>query len=263
MSDTRPTTTTAATTTTTTTVRSRGSVRIDTEVCKGCELCITACPPEVLSMSTEVNHLGYRFPQLHPGCTGCAGPTGTDRWRGSTARRNEIMAARKISRGGPSSLAIRMYNVGFGDCFLLTFHYATQDRFMLIDYGSTAAPKNTRGKYMTAVAKDIQKQCQGKLDVLVVTHRHRDHISGFATTGEATGKIIASLRPDYVIQPWTEDPRAKTNATTATVSSYTKGRPDLQNLTAHFLGSLEDMHRVAGMVAQRVKDDSQFARSDA
>jgi 2-oxoglutarate ferredoxin oxidoreductase subunit delta len=23
-------------------------------------------------MSTEVNHLGYRYPQLHPGCTGCA-----------------------------------------------------------------------------------------------------------------------------------------------------------------------------------------------
>jgi 2-oxoglutarate ferredoxin oxidoreductase subunit delta len=72
MSDTRTTTTTTTTTPATTTIRSRGSVRIDTEVCKGCELCITACPPEVLSMSTEVNHLGYRFPQLHPGCTGCA-----------------------------------------------------------------------------------------------------------------------------------------------------------------------------------------------
>jgi 2-oxoglutarate ferredoxin oxidoreductase subunit delta len=56
----------------TTTIKSRGSVRIDTDTCKGCELCITACPPEVLSMSTAVNHLGYRYPQLHPGCTGCA-----------------------------------------------------------------------------------------------------------------------------------------------------------------------------------------------
>ena len=40
--------------------------------CKGCELCITACPPRVLTMSTDVNHLGYHVPQLHPGCTGCA-----------------------------------------------------------------------------------------------------------------------------------------------------------------------------------------------
>ena len=23
-------------------------------------------------MTDEVNHLGYRYPQLHPGCTGCA-----------------------------------------------------------------------------------------------------------------------------------------------------------------------------------------------
>ncbi|HEY7135440.1 MAG TPA: 4Fe-4S dicluster domain-containing protein [Acidimicrobiia bacterium] len=54
------------------TIKSRGTVRIDVEACKGCELCLPACPPEVLSMSSAVNHLGYRYPQLHPGCTGCA-----------------------------------------------------------------------------------------------------------------------------------------------------------------------------------------------
>jgi ferredoxin len=26
----------------------------------------------VLSMSTATNHMGYRYPELHPGCTGCA-----------------------------------------------------------------------------------------------------------------------------------------------------------------------------------------------
>ena len=72
MNDNSTAPTTAPTIATTKAIKSRGSVRIDTEVCKGCELCITACPPEVLSMSTDVNHLGYRYPQLHPGCTGCA-----------------------------------------------------------------------------------------------------------------------------------------------------------------------------------------------
>lgn len=52
-------------------VKSRGTVRIDVEACKGCDLCVVACPPEVLSMSTGVNRRGYRYPQLHPGCTGC------------------------------------------------------------------------------------------------------------------------------------------------------------------------------------------------
>jgi 2-oxoglutarate ferredoxin oxidoreductase subunit delta len=56
-----------------TTVKSRGAVTIDVDTCKGCELCITACPSAVLSMSAAVNRLGYRYPQLHPGCTGCAG----------------------------------------------------------------------------------------------------------------------------------------------------------------------------------------------
>jgi 2-oxoglutarate ferredoxin oxidoreductase subunit delta len=49
----------------------RGTVTIETELCKGCELCIPACPPEVLVMSEEVNASGYRYPQLLAGCTGC------------------------------------------------------------------------------------------------------------------------------------------------------------------------------------------------
>jgi 2-oxoglutarate ferredoxin oxidoreductase subunit delta len=49
----------------------RGTVNIDTRVCKGCELCIVACPPRVLVMSDDVNELGYRYPRLLAGCTGC------------------------------------------------------------------------------------------------------------------------------------------------------------------------------------------------
>lgn len=55
------------------TITSRGTVTIDTETCKGCELCITACPPRVLTMTSRaVNRLGHHYPELHPGCTGCA-----------------------------------------------------------------------------------------------------------------------------------------------------------------------------------------------
>lgn len=53
------------------TVLTRGTVTIDTNVCKGCELCITACPPRVLFMSTEANELGYHYPRLVAGCTAC------------------------------------------------------------------------------------------------------------------------------------------------------------------------------------------------
>ena len=53
-------------------VKTRGTVTINPQLCKGCELCIPACPPRVLTMSSDVNHMGYRYPELHPGCTGCA-----------------------------------------------------------------------------------------------------------------------------------------------------------------------------------------------
>jgi len=112
-----------------------------------------------------------------------------------------------------------MYNVGFGDCFLLTFQYARTARHVLVDYGSTAAPKNGPKNYMRRVADDIAKECGGKLRAVIATHRHRDHISGFSTEGDGTGKTIASLNPDYVIQPWTEDPKAKPNAMTATLQN--------------------------------------------
>ena len=51
---------------------SRGTLVIDVESCKGCDLCIDACPPRVLVMTThELNTRGYRYPVLLPGCTGC------------------------------------------------------------------------------------------------------------------------------------------------------------------------------------------------
>ena len=50
---------------------SRGTVVIAAERCKGCELCIPACPPQVLRMGKERNAIGALVPELLPGCTGC------------------------------------------------------------------------------------------------------------------------------------------------------------------------------------------------
>jgi 2-oxoglutarate ferredoxin oxidoreductase subunit delta len=50
---------------------STGTVVIAAARCKGCELCIPACPRDVLTMSKTVNAQGYRYPELAEGCTGC------------------------------------------------------------------------------------------------------------------------------------------------------------------------------------------------
>lgn len=50
----------------------RGSLRIDADECKGCELCIEACPPKVIHLSEHLNPYGYRTATYAgAGCTGC------------------------------------------------------------------------------------------------------------------------------------------------------------------------------------------------
>jgi 2-oxoglutarate ferredoxin oxidoreductase subunit delta len=58
----------------------RGTVLINTDRCKGCELCVHACPQHVLHLSATYNARGYRPVTLDPqaqdkasgACTGCA-----------------------------------------------------------------------------------------------------------------------------------------------------------------------------------------------
>ena len=82
----------------------------------------------------------------------------------------------------PQKARIRMYKVGFGDCFLLSFLYAADEkRHILIDFGTTKAPAGNPD-LMQEIAEDVRAETSGQLDVVVATHRHKDHVSGFATT---------------------------------------------------------------------------------
>jgi len=50
----------------------RGTVAIDVETCKGCELCVEACPQESMKLSKEINKQGYHYAVLvQDNCTGC------------------------------------------------------------------------------------------------------------------------------------------------------------------------------------------------
>ena len=53
----------------------KGAVVIDTERCKGCDLCVVACPANVLSLNPkEVNNKGYNYVYVknQDDCIGCA-----------------------------------------------------------------------------------------------------------------------------------------------------------------------------------------------
>jgi hypothetical protein len=113
----------------------------------------------------------------------------------------------------PLNATLFAYQVGFGDCFLLRIDYDDNSkRHVLFDFGTTSLPEGAAKNHMQQVALDIEAKSGGMLDMLVATHRHADHISGFATSGDAarpgSGDIIARLNPKLVVQPWTEAPNA-------------------------------------------------------
>ena len=52
----------------------KGTVVVNTERCKGCDLCVVACPSDVLELAKEVNSKGYNFARMKDSdaCIGCA-----------------------------------------------------------------------------------------------------------------------------------------------------------------------------------------------
>jgi hypothetical protein len=152
-----------------------------------------------------------------------------------------------ITTAKPIEAIIYAYQVGFGDCFLVRFAYSDGvNRHVLIDFGTTGLPEAIASTQLTAIAHDIAEKCGGKLDAVVATHRHADHISGFATKAnkKGSGDIIAGLKPTVVIQPWTEDPKAATNAKVPTALAH-------KSLKGHAL-SFEAMHKTAQQILDQL-----------
>ncbi len=145
----------------------------------------------------------------------------------------------------PTKVAIRTYQVGFGDCFLLSFQYnRAGEKHVLIDFGTTKLPPKAPKSRMMDIAADIRKRTGGNLHAVVATHRHQDHISGFATAkGKGTGDVIKGLKPSYVVQPWTEDPNLAPDATGPGGKSTKKLTADHKHIAS--LAAMHDVARLA------------------
>ncbi|HEX3549012.1 MAG TPA: hypothetical protein VHT53_01470 [Candidatus Elarobacter sp.] len=100
---------------------------------------------------------------------------------------------------GSAGIRVRMYRVGFGDFFLLTVPGVDGSPLhTLIDCGVHAANLNSIG----AAIDDLQTETGGHLALIIMTHRHADHISGFAT-GQA---VFAKFTVERIWMSWFEDP---------------------------------------------------------
>src|SRR5450432_4221301 len=92
--------------------------------------------------------------------------------------------------GNEVGVRVRMYRVGFGDFFLLTFHQGKDNPVhVIVDCGVFKGTSGTGdlGSITEAVA-NMDRVTGHKVALIVVTHRHADHIAGFsrcASTFEA------------------------------------------------------------------------------
>lgn len=153
---------------------------------------------------------------------------------------------------GPSRLTIFSYQVGFGDCFLLRFDYdGAAARHILIDFGTTGLPEAVEKDHLVKIATDIKETCGGHLEAIVATHRHADHISGFATKddGSGPGDIIASMSVNCVLQPWTEAPDAS-------IDGLSLGVADNATAMRTQLRSLQAMHAVSSQLVSMLDSES-------
>jgi beta-lactamase superfamily II metal-dependent hydrolase len=113
------------------------------------------------------------------------------------------------SKNGLSTLRVRMYRVGFGDFFLVTVPSNDGPKHILIDCGVTRG-KSGKGDIATikSAVRHMAAETGGELALIVMTHRHQDHIIGFSRCAE----VFEKFKVEAIWMPYWEteyEPKVK------------------------------------------------------
>jgi beta-lactamase superfamily II metal-dependent hydrolase len=94
-----------------------------------------------------------------------------------------------------------MWRVGFGDCFLVTL---AGTHHILVDCGVHSQGNIAIGddSLIHRAFANIQQLTNDKLDIVIATHAHQDHVSGYGTFADQ----FRQFKIGEVWMPWTEDP---------------------------------------------------------
>lgn len=112
---------------------------------------------------------------------------------------------------GGDTITIRMYRGLLGDCFLLKHELGGQSFHALIDCGVLQRIGSQEKKPATEVARlhigdavaDLETTTGGKLDLVIATHEHYDHLSGFILHND----VFERFKIGAVWLAWTENDR--------------------------------------------------------
>jgi hypothetical protein len=119
--------------------------------------------------------------------------------------------------------------------------------------------RESTGARLLKVARHIGETCGNSLDVVVATHRHKDHIYGFGL--KEAGRLIVDCKPTVVIQPWTEDPADNRDLTKKAAAGAAGFKAEPQK---SFASMLNDMHQVAAAIeaeATKLGDSAAFTKT--
>ncbi len=98
---------------------------------------------------------------------------------------------------GANGIRVRMYRVGFGDFFLVSLQTTTGLKHILIDCGVHACDASS----MDDAVANMAVETGHELSLVIMTHRHADHISGFAKCKD----VFSQFTVEQVWMSWLED----------------------------------------------------------
>jgi glyoxylase-like metal-dependent hydrolase (beta-lactamase superfamily II) len=116
----------------------------------------------------------------------------------------QLTAAAAVTPASGYRAKVRMYRQGLGDCFLISLPRTdggNRPFYVMIDCGVVLGTSDPR-TIMTQVMDNIVAVTGGEIDLLIATHEHWDHLSGFVQAKESFDKLTVR----QVWLAWAENP---------------------------------------------------------
>lgn len=131
-------------------------------------------------------------------------------------------------------VSVRMYRLGTGDCFILKFFSGDDPKFkMMIDCGTWSGSED----YLTPFIKDLKDYVENHIDILVITHEHKDHVHGFDVCEQL---FINDFQVDQVWMGWTEN--EKDSVVQKWQNDYGQKKKALAIAAERLAGTLNDVN---------------------